>query len=118
MIHIGGTFNCWSVFQLAAQIPRYFGPLRPQGHPIASLGSGCEIALSEGFHIIISYALGLLRVQQEVLHSAREIGEVSLDFDIVLLWTGRYQEIMVMLDVLQFMGDEHRWAGLPILQRG
>lgn len=52
-----------------------------------------------------------------MVHPAREIGEVALDFDVVLLWSRRDQEVVVVLDELEFMREHDGATGLSVFER-
>jgi hypothetical protein len=50
-----------------------------------------------------------------VLHFAREVREVALDLDVVLRWAVGAEEVVVVLDVLQFVCDDDGAACLAVL---
>ena len=52
-----------------------------------------------------------------MVHRAFEVGEISLDFDEVLVGAVGKEEVVVVLDPLQFMTDNHRVAELSVFQR-
>lgn len=51
-------------------------------------------------------------------HFVGQVREVALDFDIVLRRAVGAEEVVVVLDVLEFVCDDNRAAGLTILERG
>lgn len=53
-------------------------------------------------------------VVNEGLDLVGEIAEVSLNFDVILFRPGGDEEVVVVLDVLEFVGDYNGFAGLPV----
>ena len=78
-------------------------PRLGQCTPVACFRSACQVSLAKSLHTVISDALRLLRVCEEIVHSGGEIGEVALDFDVILLGTGCEEQVVVVLDPLQLM---------------
>ena len=89
----------------------------PQCSPVARLSSRRQISLAERAHVVVGDVLCGLKVLEQVVHLVREVGEVALDLDVVLLRAGRDQEVVVVLDVLQFVGDDDGATGLSVFQR-
>lgn len=62
--------------------------------------------------------LRLGRVGAQVSHLVGQVGEVALHFDVVLRIAVGAEEVVVMLDILQFVGDDNGVACLAVFQRG
>jgi hypothetical protein len=56
-------------------------------------------------------------VTQQIVHRAREVREIPLDFDEVLFGAVGQEEVVVMLNPLQFMTYDHGATELSVLQR-
>lgn len=91
---------------------------RPQAPPVARLRSRSEVALAERSDRIVRDALRLGRVREQARHRVREVGEVALDFDVVLRGAVGAEQVVVVLDVLQFVGDDDGAAGLAVFEGG
>lgn len=89
----------------------------PQTPPVTRLRSGSEISLTESLDRIVGNPLRLGGIGEQVSHLVGQVGEVALDFDVVLRLAVGAEEVVVVLDVLQFVGDDDGVAGLAVFQR-
>lgn len=88
-----------------------------QGPPVAGFGSGGEVSLAEGLRAVFRDAAGGFGILDEGLDLLGEVAEIAFYLDVVLVWTTGDQKVMVMLDVLEFVGDNYRIARLSVLER-
>lgn len=88
----------------------------PQSAPVARLSGRGEIALAKRADVVVGNALSGLGVLQEMLHLPREVRKVAFDLDVVLLRTRRDEQVVVVLNILQFVGDNNGVAGLTVFQ--
>lgn len=93
------------------------GPPCEQRSPITGFCSWRQVALAESLDAIVCNALGLFGVREQIFHGCLEVGKVSFDFDIVLCRTICDEEVVMMLDPLQFVADNYRAAELPVFER-
>ena len=77
-----------------------------QGPPVACLGCWCQVSLAEGLDAIVRDSRRGLSVVHEELDLLGEVTEVSLHFNVVLAGPAGHEEIVVVLNVLQFMGND------------
>lgn len=84
--------------------------------PVACFGGGCQIAFAEGLDTVVGDAAGGIGIVDEWLDLVGEIAEVALDFNVVLVGPGRDEEVVVVLDVLEFVRDDDGVAGLAIFE--
>jgi len=93
-----------------------FLPRLDQRAPIARLGRSRQVAFAEDSDVVIRDALRLLGVRKEIVHGVGQIGEVALDLDKVLLLAGREEEVVVVLDPLEFVRDDDGAAELAVFE--
>lgn len=91
-------------------------PPADQFAPIAGFGGLCEIALAEHLDVVVGDAFSFFWVIEQVLHGRGEIGKVAFYFDEVLIGAVAAEEVVVMLDPLQFVGHDYRAAELTVLE--
>lgn len=87
-----------------------------QGTPIACLRSCGQIPLTEGFDTVRGNSMCGIRICDERLDLLSEIAKVTLDFNVILVGPTGQKEVVMMLDVLEFMGDNDGFASLAIFQ--
>lgn len=73
--------------------------------------------ISKSFNTVVGDPLCFFWVDDEIFDFSFKIREVSLHFDEILVGTTRDEKIVVMLDPLHFVNNNHRVAYLTILQR-
>ena len=57
-----------------------------------------------------------ISICDERLDLLSEIAKVALDFNVILVGPTGHKEIVMMLDVLEFMGDNDGFASLAIFE--
>lgn len=87
-----------------------------QGAPIARLRSRGQVPLPEGLNAVGGNAMRGVSVCDERLDLFSEIAKVALNFDVVLVRATGDEKVVVMLDVLKFMGDNDRLASLAVFE--
>jgi len=69
---------------------------------------------SESPDTVVCYSLRLFRVCDEILDFLFEVGEVSFDFDEVLVGTVGSEEVVMVLDPLHFVDKDDGMANLTV----
>ena len=87
-----------------------------QGTPIACLRSCGQIPLTEGLDAIRGNSMRGISICDERLDLLSEIAKVTLDFNVILVGPTGHKEVVMMLDVLEFMGDNDGFASLAIFE--
>ena len=70
--------------------------------------------VSESPDTIVCYSLRLFRVCDEILDFLFEVGEVSFDFDEVLVGAIGSEEVVMVLDPLHFVDEDYGVADLSV----
>lgn len=86
--------------------------------PITRLRRRREIPLPKCLDAVLGDLARLVGVLEQVGHFLGEVGEVALDLDVVLQRAGGDEEVVVVLDVLQFVNHGDGGAGLAVFEGG
>lgn len=74
--------------------------------PVASLGGFGEVSLSEGPDVVLGDSFRRVGVGDKRLDLVGEVGEIAFNFDVVLGRAAGGKEVVMVLDVLETVGDD------------
>ena len=92
-------------------------PAPDQLAPVAGFCGLGKVPFAEDLNAVVCDAFCFLGVVEEVLHCGAEVAEVAFYFDEVLVRTIATEQVVVVLDPLQFVRDDHRAAELAVFER-
>lgn len=70
----------------------------------------------EDVEIVCGNLFSAFRISEQGLNLGWQVGKIALDLDEVLVRAFSLEEVVMMLDELEFVGDYDGFAGLTVFQ--